>query len=122
MPTPIIRALQDRDRGAIASLLAADVTFNSPVRTYHGRDEVAALLGVLAGILEELTASREIAEGDATVTVLSVCLAGDPVDLDGVLVEIADASGAVAELTLLLRPFTALRAAIEKMAEALDAG
>jgi hypothetical protein len=94
------------------------VTFNSPVRTYHGRDEVAGLLGVVAGILEQLTPSREVAQGDATVTVLSARLAGDPVELDGVLVEISDASGVVDELTLLLRPFKALRAAIDKMADA----
>jgi hypothetical protein len=50
--------------------------------------------------------------------VLSARLAGDPVELDGVLVEISDASGVVDELTLLLRPFKALRAAIDKMADA----
>ena len=119
MPTPLIRALQDRDRGALGSLLGADVTFNSPVRTYRGRDEVAALLGVLAGILEALTPTREVAQGDATVTLLSARLAGDPVELDGALIEIAGASGTVDELTLLLRPFRALRAAIDEMSEAL---
>ena len=122
MPTPLIRALQNRDRDALASLLAADVTFNSPVRTYRGRDEVVPLLGVIAGILDELTPSREIGQGDAVVTVFSGRVAGEPVEFDGVLIEMAADSGAVGELTLMLRPLTALRAAIGKMAQALGAG
>ena len=80
------------------------------------------MLEVVAGILDELTPSREIGQGDAIVTVFAGRVVGEPVEFDGVLIELAADSGAVGELTLLVRPLPALRAAIGKMAQALGSG
>ena len=40
MTTPLITAVANQDRDELRELLAEDVTFNSPVRSYTGREEV----------------------------------------------------------------------------------
>jgi hypothetical protein len=99
--------------------LADDVRFHSPVADYQGRADVAHLFGLIARVLEDVVVTRTVSDGDATITFLTATVGGRA--LDGVLDEHRDAAGRLVEATLLLRPYTALRGAIGKMGELLEA-
>jgi hypothetical protein len=109
MTTPILTAIAEQDRDALRELLAEDVRFNSPVRSYTGRDEVVHLLATIGSLQNELRAVRSI-------TFLEFG------KLDGVLHESSDADGRVSELTLMLRPLGPLLKVVEEMGKALEAG
>jgi ketosteroid isomerase-like protein len=112
----LLSAIRERDREALAALVADDVVFNSPVTTYRGRDQVVDLLALIGSVLDDMTATREV----ETVTFVKGHLDGD--ELNGVLVEIRDGDGRIAEITLLLRPLATLQAAVRRMARALAEG
>jgi ketosteroid isomerase-like protein len=112
----LLRAIRERDRSALAAMVADDVVFHGPVTTYRGRDQVVHLLALTGSVLQDVTATREV----ETVTFIRGYSDGE--ELDGVLVEIRDADGRIAEITLLLRPLAALQAAVRRMARALAEG
>lgn len=116
-PTALIDALRARDREAIASLLAADVVFASPVATYRGRDEVLRVLEAVSGVIDELRAERELGGDGETVTFVTGRVGEH--DVDGVLVQWGDADGCLARLTLMLRPLEGLLAGVKEMARRL---
>jgi len=118
MSTPILTALTERDGAALREQLATDVTFNSPVRSYHGRDDVAHLLELIGGLLADLRVTRLVDAPGETVAFVSAGAGERP--LDGVLDERRDDAGQTVELTLMLRPLGALLQAIERMGKALE--
>ena len=71
---------------------------------------------VIGSVLEDVTATREV----ETVTFIKGRSEGE--ELDGVLVEITDDDGRIAEITLLLRPLATLQKAVVRMAGALAEG
>jgi hypothetical protein len=99
--------------------LAEDVTFNSPVATYYGRDDVVHLLTIISGIVEDYTVERELTRAEETVTFVSGRIAGEPVD--GVIDRRFNEAGEILELTLMLRPLRTVMAGVELMAQALAA-
>ena len=112
----LLSAIRARDREALAALVADDVVFYSPATTYHGREQVVHLLALIGGVLEDVTATREV----ETVTFIKGRSEGD--DLNGVLVEVRDDDGRIVEVMLLLRPLAALQKAVVRMAGALAEG
>jgi hypothetical protein len=112
----LLHAIRERDREALGAMVADDVVFNSPVTTYRGRDQVVHLLALIGGVLDDVTATRKV----ETVTFVEGHMDGE--ELDGVLVEIRDGDGRIAEITLLLRPLATLQAAVRRMARALAEG
>src|SRR4051794_25083901 len=119
MSTPILTALTERDGVALREQLATDVTFNSPVRSYHGRDDVAHLLELIGGLLADLRVTRLVDAPGETVAFVSAGAGAGERPLDGVLDERRDDAGQTVELTLMLRPLGALLHAIERMGKAL---
>ena len=109
----LLEAIANRDRGALAGLLAEDVVFHSPVQTYRGRQQVVHLLATIGGILEDLNVTREV-DG---VTFLTARIEEHP--MDGVLDQHADDHGRISEMTLMLRPLAALQAGVARMTRAL---
>jgi hypothetical protein len=103
---PTLTAIASQDRDALRELLAEDVTFNSPVRTYQGREEVIHLLATIGSLEDDLKPSR-------SVTFVQFG------QLDGVLHEAWDDDGHLKELTLTLRPLGPLLKAVERMGQAL---
>jgi hypothetical protein len=112
----LLSAIRARDREAISALVADDVVFHSPATTYRGREQVVDLLAVIGRVLEDVTAIGEV----ETVTFIRGRSEDD--ELDGVLVEIRDEDGLIAEITLLLRPLAALQKAVVRLARALAEG
>jgi hypothetical protein len=114
----LLEAIAAGDRDSLGELLADDVVFHSPVQTYRGREQVVRLLVTIGGVIEDVEATREL-DG---VTFFSARVEEHPVD--GVLVEKAveaGKAGAVAEITIMLRPLAQLQAAVARMARALAA-
>jgi hypothetical protein len=109
----LLRAITERDREALAAMVGDDVVFHSPATTYRGRDQVVDLLSLVGKVLDDLTATQVL----ETVTFVKGHLDGE--ELDGVLVEIRDGDGRIAEITLLLRPLATLEKAVRRMARAL---
>jgi hypothetical protein len=120
-PHPFRRAAESKDLDLLAETLREDVVLHSPVlfRGFEGRDTVIAVLTHVAATLEGLSYVDELAEGD------SVCLrfkakVGEK-ELEGIDFLELDEDGRVRELTVFMRPFSALTAFNERMAARLGA-
>jgi hypothetical protein len=112
----LLSAISEGNREALAAMVADDVVFYSPATTYRGRDQVVDMLVLIGGVLTDLTATREV----ETVTFVKAHLDDD--ELDGVLVEIQDGEGRIAEITLLMRPLATVQAGVRQLARALAEG
>ncbi len=120
-PHPFRRAAEAKDLEAMTEVLREDVVLHSPVlfRGFEGRDVAIAVLSQVVEVLEDFRYVDELAEGDA------VCLrfkasVGDR-ELEGIDFLELDADGRVAELTVFMRPFSALTAFNEQMKARLEA-
>jgi SnoaL-like domain len=112
----LVRAISERNREALAAMVADDVVFHSPVTTYRGREQVVDLLVLIGTVLVDVVPTREV----ETVTFVKGHIDGE--ELDGVLVELRDGDEQIAEITLLLRPLAALHTAVRRIARALAEG
>lgn len=99
--------------------LREDVVLHSPIlfRGFEGRDAVGQVLTHVAATLEELTYVDELVTGN------SVCLrfqarVGDR-ELEGIDFLELDADGKVKELTVFMRPLSAITTFNERMKERL---
>lgn len=120
-PHPFRRAAESKELDLLAETLREDVVLHSPVlfRGFEGRETVIAVLTHVAATLEDLTYIDELTEGD------SVCLrfkakVGDR-ELEGIDFLELDEEGRVRELTVFMRPFSALTSFNERMAARLGA-
>jgi hypothetical protein len=112
-------AIERSDLPAVLETLAPDVTFISPIvfQPYHGRDAVGL---VLAAVMQVFTDFRYVAEyASAGGHVLRFHTRVGGRDLDGVDILTFDASGLIAEFTVMVRPYSAATALREAMAAAL---
>lgn len=117
MNSRLIPLLGRGDRAALERELAASVRFHSPVADYDGRADVAHLLSIIASILDDVKATRQLSDGHAVTTFITCCVEGQA--LDGILDERLDEREQVEEATLLLRPLGALRVAVSAMRDRL---
>lgn len=92
---------------------------HSPVlfRGFEGIDAVGAVLGHVAGVLEDLAYVDE-AVGDGTIVLRFKAMVGD-LELEGIDYLTLDEEGKVADLTVFMRPMKALTAFNARMAERL---
>jgi hypothetical protein len=98
--------------------LSEEVIFRSPVKDYHGPADVAHLLSTIGDVLDQIDAQHEFAADREVVTIITAVHGGEP--MDGVIHEAHDAAGRVERATLLLRPLSTLRRAIDGMVAALE--
>jgi hypothetical protein len=111
----ILEAIGRRDATALRELLADEVVFNSPVRSYRDRDQVVNLLVTVGELLGEVTVLRRVEAAGERITFVKVD------ELDGALDERLDDDGRISELTLLLRPLGELLRAAKAMGQLLAA-
>ncbi len=116
--TCLVRALLAADRPAVEAGLAAQAVFNSPIRQYSARAEVVHLLVLIGTILPGARIERSWRGDDGAATVISANM--DGARLDGIVEELHDNRGRVREVTLMLRPHSAMMPAIKRMAAALE--
>jgi hypothetical protein len=118
---PFRRAAEAKDLALLTETLREDVILHSPVlfRGFEGREMVVAVLGHVAATLEDLTYTDELSEGN-TVALRFKAKVGDR-ELEGIDFLELDKDGKVAELTVFMRPMSALTRFNERMVERLGA-
>ena len=115
----LLDAIAGKDREALAEMVSDDVVFHSPGTTYSGREQVVDVLGVAPDILANLRATREPFAITADETLTFITGSVEDNELDGVLIEARNEAGRVAEITMLLRPLSAVQAGVRHLARAL---
>lgn len=120
-PHPFRVAAEAKDVELMTEVLREDVVLHSPIlfRGFEGRDIVGQVLTHVAATLEDLTYVDEVAGED------SVCLrfkarVGDR-ELEGIDFLELDENGKVTELTVFMRPLSAITAFNEQMKARLEA-
>jgi hypothetical protein len=115
MSTAFRAAVEARDLPAMEAALHPDVVFRSPVvfKPYEGRETVMMLLGHIIEVLPDLRYTDELA-GDGTHGLVFEAHAGDKY-VQGWDFLRTDDDGLVRELTVMIRPLSALIAVAEAM-------
>lgn len=118
---PFRRAAESKDLELLTETLCENVVLHSPVlfRGFEGRDTVTAVLTHVAATLDDLTYTDELTDGN-TVALRFKANVGDK-ELEGIDFLELDEDGNVAELTVFMRPFSALTAFNEQMIVRLGA-
>jgi SnoaL-like protein len=120
-PRPFRRAAESKDIELLKETLHEDVVLHSPVlfRGFEGRETVVTVISHVAATLENFSYSDELAEGN-TVVLRFKATVGDR-ELEGIDFLELDDDGRVRELTVFMRPFSALNAFNEQMKARLEA-
>ncbi|MFI5028958.1 MAG: nuclear transport factor 2 family protein [Solirubrobacterales bacterium] len=118
-PHPFRRAAEAKDLELLTETLREDVELHSPVlfRGFQGREVVIGILGHVAETFEDLVYIDELV-GDGTVALRFKARVGER-ELEGVDYLTLDDEGRIADLTVFMRPMSALTAFNERMAERL---
>ena len=120
-PHPFRRAAEAKDLDLLSEALREDVVLHSPIlfRGFEGREIVSQVLTHVAATLEGLTYTDELLEGN-TVCLRFKARVGDR-ELEGIDFLELDEDGKVAELTVFMRPLSAITAFNEQMKARLEA-
>lgn len=114
----IVAAWRSGDTGPLATLLAEDVTFSSPVADYHGRESATHMLGLIATVLGGVEQTGRWGDERDSLTAFTARAEGH--ELQGLLREERREQGGLVQVTLFLRPYRALRAAIARMRQLVE--
>jgi hypothetical protein len=122
-PHPFRRAAEGKDFELMLEALCEDVVLHSPIlfRGFEGRDTVLTVLTHVAATLEDFTYVDELSDGKAVSLRFKAKVAGTTRELEGIDFLELDEDGRVTELTVFMRPFSALTAFNEQMSARLGA-
>jgi hypothetical protein len=120
-PHPFRRAAEAKDLELMRETLREDVVLHSPIlfRGFEGREVALVVLSQVIEVLEGFRYTDELAEGD-TVALRFKANVGDR-ELEGIDFLELDEEGRVAELTVFMRPLSAVTRFNEAMAARLEA-
>lgn len=115
------QAVEAKDTDAMRAALRDDVVFRSPAvhQPYAGIDVVMAVLGFVVQVFEDFRYVGAMADGDQELLRFHARV-GDR-EVDGIDLLTLDADGKVAELTVMIRPLSALVAVKDAMGAKLAA-
>jgi hypothetical protein len=121
MAIPFREAVEAGDMDRMTAALDPEVIFRSPVvfRPYEGRDAVMQLLSLVAEVFEDFRYVDEL-HGDDTTCLVFEARVGDR-ELEGVDYLRHGPDGLVAELTVMVRPYSAATALRDAMGAKLAA-
>jgi hypothetical protein len=113
------QAVESGDAGRIVATLADDVTFRSPAvhQPYSGRETVGVILTAVVRVLEDFRYVDTIAQGEREMLRFAARVGSR--EIDGVDIVRYDDAGQVSELSVMVRPLSALNALREAMAAEL---
>lgn len=120
---PFRAAVEARDIDAAMALLAEDVVFRSPVvfTPYRGREAVRSILSAVVEVFEDFEYVREIGAPDAADHALVFNARVGDRQLEGSdFLHVGD-DGSIDELTVMVRPLSAVLALAEAMGARLQA-
>jgi hypothetical protein len=107
---PLVDAFLSGNASAAAALLAPDARFHSPIRDYSGAERIAAVWRAVAGVVTEARPTSVHEHDRETIAFFVGAIKSQPVD--GVLRTLTDNDGRVNDVTLMLRPWAALKAGL----------
>jgi SnoaL-like domain len=113
MPTSarrLIDAFLTGDAPSAAALLAPNATFHSPIRDYAGANQIGSVWRAVAGVVADARTTSVYEHDAETVVFFAGAIKGQSVD--GVLRTLTDDENRVADITLMVRPWAALKAGI----------
>jgi hypothetical protein len=113
MPTAarrLIDAFLTGDALSAAALLAPDASFHSPIRDYAGAERIESVWRAVAGVVADARSTSVHERAGETIVFFVGAIKGRPVD--GVLRTLTDDHERVADVTLMVRPWAALKAGI----------
>ena len=113
-------AMEKRDTRAVVDAFAADAEFHSPLTdklTFKGREQIAALTGIVLDVFENFRYTDEIM-GDKDGFLVGRA------KVDGLEIEFVDhlrfdGDGRIAEMTVFFRPLPAAAAALRRIGASL---
>ena len=122
-PHQFRRAAEDKDFELMAATLCEDVVLHSPIlfRGFEGRDTVLAVLTHVAATLDDFIYVDELSDAKTVSLRFKAKVAGTNRELEGIDFLELDEDGRVTELTVFMRPFSALTAFNEQMSARLGA-
>lgn len=122
-PHPFRLAAERKDFELMTETLCEDVVLHSPIlfRGFDGRDTVLAVLTHVAATLEDFTYVDELNDGKSVCLRFKANVAGTDREIEGIDFLELDDDGRVTELTVFMRPFSALTAFNEQMSARLGA-
>ena len=112
-------AIEASDETAALATIADDVVFRSPAvhKPYHGREQVEAILRLVATVFEDFRYTSEWRDGRTTILFFEAHV-GDR-DLQGVDILEENDDGEIAQFTVMIRPLSGLQAVANAMAAKL---
>jgi len=116
-------AAERKDFELMTETLREDVVLHSPIlfRGFEGRETVLAVLTHVAATLGDFTYVDELSDGKSVCLRFKANVAGTDREIEGIDFLELDEDGRVAELTVFMRPFSALTAFNEQMSARLGA-
>jgi hypothetical protein len=113
MPTTahrLINAFLAGDAPAASALLAPAATFHSPIRDYTGAPQIDAVWRAVSGVVSGAQPTSIHERDGETIAFFAGTIRNTPVD--GVLRALADENDRITDVTLMLRPWAALKAGL----------
>jgi SnoaL-like protein len=119
---PFRSAIEAGEIDRALELFSPDVVFNSPVvfRPYHGRETLGVILAAVVRVFEDFRYEREIGGEGADHALLFRARVGDR-ELHGCDFLHTGADGLIHEMTVMVRPRSAMLALAEAMQAELAA-
>ena len=114
MPTTSARLLIDAfltgDASSATALLATEATFHSPIRDYAGAERIGSVWQAVTGVLTDARPTSLHERDNETIAFFAGAIKDQPID--GVLRALNDDENRVTDITLMLRPWAAVKAGI----------
>lgn len=119
MNHPFARAVLADDLDAALATIADDVVFRSPAvhKPYHGKDQIAGLLRLVASVFENFRYTAEWRDGATTILFFEANVGNR--ELQGVDILEENDAGLIERLTVMIRPLSGLQAVSAAMSERL---
>ena len=120
-PHPYRTALEVGDHPGVVNTFAREIRLNSPAmfEPIVGRDAVAFVFAAVIAVLEDLTFVNELV-GDGLLGLVFTARVGD-LQIQGIDLLKSDPDGLITELTVMMRPLTAVKAFAAAMGRRIGA-
>lgn len=98
------------DAASATALLSPAASFHSPIRDYEGAEQIEAVWQTVAGVVTDARPTSLHERDGESVAFFTAAIKGQPVS--GVVRSLTDEKDRVSDITLMLRPWAALKAGL----------